>query len=435
MKIALSITIFLCIVIVKAQALKAADVEPPPGFTSLFDGKTLAGWRGRPGSDPRKEAAMDDATRQKRQAAWNADRDEHWTVDTDKGEIVSDGKGVYLTTEEDYGNFELYVDWNLAPNGDSGIYLRGTPQVQIWDPSDSGQFQNGNQRGSGALWNNSNDNPGKWPLVKADNPTNEWNTFRIRMIGSLVWVWLNDKLTVDGAVMENYFDRKLPMFATGCIQLQTHGSETRFRNIFVREIPADEADKLLREHGGSDYLSIFNGRDFDGWAGPLDKNAIEDQTILAQHGTIYTEKEYGDFSVQFEFKLPPGGNNGLAIRYPGQGDTAYVGMCELQVLDDPHSRYAELDPRQYHGSAYGMIAAHRGYLRPAGQWNFQRVTVMGSTIKVELNGNVILDGDLSKVTEYMANSPHPGKDRGKGHFGLAGHGDPVVYRDLEIKEL
>jgi hypothetical protein len=240
---------------------------------------------------------------------------------------------------------------------------------------------------------------------------------------------------VDGAVMENYFDRKLPMFATGCIQLQTHGSETRFRNIFVREIPADEADKLLREHGGNGYVSIFSGRNFDGWAGPLDKNAIEDNTILAQHGTIYTEKEYGDFSVQFQFKLPPGGNNGLAIRYPGQGDTAYVGMCELQVLDNPHSNYAELDARQYHGSAYGMIAAHRGYLRPAGQWNFQRVTVMGSTIKVELNGNVILDGDLSKVTEYMANSPHPGKDGEKGHFGLAGHGDPVVYRDLEIKEL
>ncbi len=435
MRIALSLIISCGLAAAQSVSLQAAVNQPPDGFTSLFNGQDLDGWRGRPHLDPRDEAAMDEATRQQKQAAWNDDRDKHWSVDTEKGEIVSDGHGVFLTTEKDYGNFELYVDWNLAPEGDSGIYLRGVPQIQIWDPENSAQFQNGNQKGSGALWNNNDDNPGKWPLVKADNPTNEWNTFHVRMVGSRVWVWLNGKLTVDGAVMDNYYDRDLPMFTTGCIQLQTHGSETRFRNIFIREIPNDEANRLLREQGGDGYVSIFNGENFDGWAGPLDQNDIQDNTILAHHGTIYTEKEYGDFSVQFEFKLPPGGNNGLAIRYPGSGDTAYVGMCELQVLDDPHPRYATLDPRQYHGSAYGMIAAQRGYLRPAGEWNFQRVTVKGSTIKVELNGSVILDGDLAQVTEYMANSPHPGKDRKQGHFGLAGHGDPVLYRDLEIKEL
>lgn len=139
--------------------------------------------------------------------------------------------------------------------------------------------------------------------------------------------------------------------------------------------------------------------------------------------------------ARLEFQLPPGGNNGLAIRYPGTGDTAYVGMCELQVLDNEHPKYAKLDARQYHGSAYGMAAAQRGYLRPTGEWNFQEVTVKGSKIKVELNGVVILDTDLATAKDYMANSAHPGKDRPSGYFGLAGHSDPVAFRNISIKKL
>ena len=139
--------------------------------------------------------------------------------------------------------------------------------------------------------------------------------------------------------------------------------------------------------------------------------------------------------ARLEFKLPPGGNNGLAIRYPGQGDTAYKGMCELQVLDNEAEKFAKLDARQYHGSAYGMVAAHRGYHRPTGEWNFQQVTVNGSTIKVELNGTLILDCDLKTVKEYMGDRPHPGKDRTSGYFGLAGHSDPVEFRNLSIKKL
>src|SRR5262249_51813247 len=127
--------------------------------------------------------------------------------------------------------------------------------------------------------------------------------------------------------------------------------------------------------------------------------------------------------------------NGLAIRYPGQGDTAYVGMCELQILDDTADKYAKLDPRQYCGSPYGMVAAKRGYLRPVGEWNFEEGTVKGSKIKVELNGTVIVDADLSKVSDYMANSAHPGKDRARGFFGFAGHGDPVEFRHVVIKPL
>ena len=135
--------------------------------------------------------------------------------------------------------------------------------------------------------------------------------------------------------------------------------------------------------------------------------------------------------------MPPGGNNGLAIRYPGEGNPAYDGMCELQVLDSEAPKYANLDARQFHGSAYGMAAAHRGYLREVGEWNFQIVEVRGSTILVELNGTQILDADLSTVTNLMheATTPYLGKDRTHGYFGFAGHSDPVAFRNIFIKEL
>ncbi len=149
-------------------------------------------------------------------------------------------------------------------------------------------------------------------------------------------------------------------------------------------------------------------------------------------GTIYTQDQFTNFVARLEFKLPPGGNNGLAIRYPVKGDTAYVGMCECQVLDDNYEKATgqKIDPRQAHGSAYGMAAAHRGYQHPIGEWNYQEVTVRGSTLKVELNGTVILEVDLAPITSFMADKAHPGKDRSSGHFGFAGHNDPVMFRNI-----
>jgi hypothetical protein len=224
------------------KASKPVKPKAPKGFTVLFDGKDLTGWRGRqPNYNPVEEAKLSPEEHSAKQTAWNAARDAHWKVDTEKGEIVSDGKDPHLATIKDYGDFEFYVDWLMvSPNGDSGIYLRGLPQVQIWDPSNPREVRNGAEKGSGALWNNKADNPGKWPLVKADNPVGQWNTLKIRMIGDKVWIWLNDKLTVDGQALDNvYFDKTgaTPVPDRGPIELQTHNSEMRFRNIYVREIP------------------------------------------------------------------------------------------------------------------------------------------------------------------------------------------------------
>jgi hypothetical protein len=411
---------------------------PPPGFKPLFNGKDLTGWRGGDTFDHRKWLAMPDAIRDGTNQLWTADMRKHWSVEN--GELINDGYGKYATTEKDYGDFELLVEYKTVPKADSGIYLRGVPQVQIWDFTEKEKFNMGADKGSGGLWNNSAGAPGKDPLVLADRPFGEWNKFRIRMVGARVSVWLNDKLVVDHANMENYYDRKQPVPAKGPIELQTHGGEIRWRNIFIREIGSNEANQILSAKGGEGFQSAFNSRDFTGWEGPVENYDVIEGALVCKPkkgGTIFTKDEYGDFIARLEFKVPSGGNNGLAIRYPGKGDTAYVGMCELQVLDDNYEQatQSKLDPRQTHGSAYGMVAAQRGYQHPVGEWNFQEVTVQGSRITVELNGTVILDTDLGSVKEFMANSPHPGKDRATGHFGFAGHNDPVAFRNVQLKKL
>jgi len=423
-----------------ASPAAAEEVKPPKGFVALFNGKDLTGWWGLGTEDPAKWMALSPEEFAKKKQASIENIRQHWTVEN--GELVNDGHGLYLTTDKNYGDFELLIDYKTVPKADSGIYLRGLPQVQIWDWTEEAKFKLGADKGSGGLWNNRG--AGKDPLVLADKPFGEWNSFRIVMVGEYVTVYLNDKLVVDHARLENYFNRNAPAPKEGPIQLQTHGGEIRWRNVYLREIPAEEANKILQQGGlnkkqaQNEFKPLFNGKDFTGWAGPIDNYEVVDGAIMCKKGkggTIYTEEEFSDFVVQLEIQLPPGGNNGLAIRYPGKGDTAYVGMCELQVLDDSAPGYAKLDPRQYHGSAYGIAAAHRGYQRPVGEWNFQEVTVEGSRIQVVLNGFRILDADLASINEYMANSPHPGKDRKSGHFGFAGHSSPVKFRNVAIKRL
>ena len=438
--------LLLCVVLLSPCRAE----EPPAGFAALFNGKDLAGWRGGTTYDHRQLLELPEAERAALLAKWNAelagkDGRPHWKVEG--GELVNDGAGSYLTTEREYGNFELLAEWKILPVTDSGIYLRGVPQVQIWDPTQPDPQHNGSAKGSGGLWNNAKTSPGRDPLVRADQPTGQWNRFRILMVGSRVSVWLNGQVVVDHALLENYYEQKRPaearrpVPARGPIQLQTHNGGTRWRNLFVRELGSGEASSVLAAKGGEGYQAIFNGRDLDGWAGPIDAVAVKNGALVWQEkkgGTIYWNHELADFQARVLFKLPPAGNNGLAIRYPGKGDTAYEGMCELQVLDENYDKVkAKIDPRQVHGSAYGMVAAARGYQHPIGEWNFEEVTVQGSRVKVELNGTVILDADLGAVdlSKVMANKAHPGKDRKSGFFGFAGHNDPVEFKDVLIKPL
>jgi hypothetical protein len=405
--------------------------KPPKGFTALFNGKDLTGWHGMPHFDPYRLEKMSEQQRRTQIEKWTEDANKHWQVKD--GELINDGAGAYLTSDQEFGDVELLVEFRTVSKAASGIYLRASPQVQIGNWTKEGRH-----KGSGGLLHNLPTSPGRDPIVLADKPFGQWNQFRIVQVGERTTVYLNDKLVVDHARLENYWDRKLPLRKKGPIQLQTHGGEVRWRNLFVREVPPAEANRILRKHGSGGFKDVFNGKDFTGWAGPVANYEVKDGAIVCRPkkgGNIYTVEQFDDFVARVEYRLPPGGNNGLAIRYPGKGQASSVAMCEVQVLDDDAPRYKGLDPRQYNGSAYGMVPAHRGYLRPVGEWNFMEVVVRGPAIQVELNGTRILDADLSKVTTFMSNRPHPGKGRTSGHFGFCGHNDPVAFRSIQIKAL
>lgn len=415
--------------------------EPPNGFQALFNGKNLEGWWGESTTNPRNYMSLRSEQLEKRKRKSLDRLQQHWRVVN--GVLENDGNGPFLTTDQFFGDVELRLEYRIEPGTDSGVYLRGVPQVQIWDPTEHSE-------GSGGLWNNPDSWPGNTPAVRADRKPGNWNQLRIFMVGERVTVVLNGKRVVDHARLLNFFDkntsrdRRTPVPRKGPIQLQTHGGETQWRNIFIRPIDPKEANRILRRGGvnksrDESFEPIFNGRNFDGWMGALDSYRITDGNIQCKpghRGHIYTKETYDDFAVQLDVRLPEAGNNGLAIRYPGNGNPAFDGMCELQVLDNTAEKFSDLDPRQYHGSVYGQWPADRGYLRETGEWNFQEVTVDGSHITVELNGTTILEKDISTIEEFMdKNSKYKGRRLKSGHFGFAGHNDPVSYRHIRIKEL
>ncbi|SIN82251.1 3-keto-disaccharide hydrolase [Algoriphagus halophilus] len=191
----------------------------------------------------------------------------------------------------------------------------------------------------------------------------------------------------------------------------------------------------------SDFISLFNGTNLEGWVGNKESYKAVDGMIVIDPkgsggGNLYTEKEYGDFVLRFEFQLTPGANNGLGIHAPLTGDAAYMGK-ELQILDNTAEKYAELHEYQYHGSVYGVIPAKRGYLKPVGEWNQEEVIVKHPKIKIILNGEVILEGDYLEASKNgtLDGKDHPGLQRSSGHIGFLGHGDVVHFKNIRIKEL
>ena len=205
------------------------DNTPPDGFKTLFNGKNLKGWKGLVENPPAR-AKMSVEQLNEKQTKATIEALKHWQVES--GEISYDGKNDSLCTEKDYGDFEMLVDWKIEPHGDSGIYLRGSPQVQIWDDEPAAALK----VGSGGLYNNQK-NPSN-PTARADNPPGQWNRFRILMIGDKVSVFLNNVLVVQDVTMENYWERDKPIYPIGQIELQHHGSHLKFKNIYLREIKA-----------------------------------------------------------------------------------------------------------------------------------------------------------------------------------------------------
>ncbi|MBN1505600.1 MAG: DUF1080 domain-containing protein [Sedimentisphaerales bacterium] len=413
--------------------------RPPAGFVALFNGKDLTGWKGLlkgPYDNPAKRATLSPEKAAELQQEADENMRAHWkAVD---GVLVFDGKGRSLCTARDYGDFEMLVDWKILKGGDSGIYLRGSPQVQIWDTANR---LVGAQVGSGGLYNNQK-NPSK-PTKVADKPIGEWNSFRIIMIGDKVTVMLNDELVVDNVVMENYWERDKPIYPTGQIELQNHGNFLYFRNIYIREIPREKAvNALTDEEKSQGFVQLFNGADLTGWTGNTEGYPVRDGVIVVDPtkgggGNLYTEKDYGDFVFRFEFRLTPGANNGIGIRAPVTGDSAYKGM-EIQILDEDSPRYRGwLKDYQHHGSIYGVVPAKPGHLQPVGEWNSEEITANGNQITVKLNGVTIVDADIEKAStpETIDHNQHPGLKNKTGRIAFLGHGDPVEFRNLRIKTL
>jgi len=227
------------------NVIRATSPDAPEGFRAIFNGSNLDGWYGlNPHPAARLQGEKREANLQQQRAEFSA----HWRVEN--GELVNDGHGPYATTEEEFGDLEFLIEYKTVAKADSGIYLRGTPQVQIWDWHQAFDPQRPTRKphlGSGGLFNNTPGAAGRDPMQLADKPFGQWNQFRIRQVGDRTWVWLNGKLVVDAAVMENFWDREQRLPAKGPIMLQTHGGEIRWRNLFVRSIAPEEATRWLAE--------------------------------------------------------------------------------------------------------------------------------------------------------------------------------------------
>ena len=406
------------------------------GFVSLFNGKDLTGWKGLV-MNPIARAKMSDSALKAAEQKATEKMKNDWVVKD--GLLVFTGHGDNLATEKKYGDFEMYVDWKITEKGDAGIYLRGSPQVQIWDTS---RREVGAQVGSGGLYNNIK-NQSK-PLVVADNKIGEWNNFHIIMKGEQVTVYLNGVLVTDNIPLENFWDRKSPIFSKEQIELQAHGTYVAYRNIFLREIPTDEIISLSEEEKNDGFVSLFDGTNLDSWTGNKSSYLVEEGVVVVNPnktgegggGNLYTKEEYTNFIYRFDFQLTPGANNGIGVHAPLEGDAAYVGM-EIQVLDNEADIYKALQPYQYHGSVYGVIPAKRGFLKPTGEWNQEEIMVNGTQIKVTLNGNVITEGDYAEASKNgtMDHKEHPGLLRTTGHIGFLGHGDVVRFKNMRVKVL
>ena len=431
--------------VVMAAPLAVAQTEVPAGWTALFNGRDLDGWRGRPHFDPAKEAEGTPEERAQRQADWDADMRRHWTVEN--GLIVSDGQGVFLTTDREFGDFELMLEWMLpASCADSGIYLRGNPQVQIWDPACERDFKHGCEKGSGGLWNNPAESTGKWPRVKADRPIGEWNSMRITMKGDRATVVLNGQVVVGDCPLANYFQKGQPLPARGPIQIQTHGAPMHVRNVFIRDLGSfDLAAPGWRDLGEADFTNVNCAADT--WTWTPDRVACTGQPV----GVIRTKEPVADFEMSVEWRhLSDGGNSGVFLWAPKEAlDSIKPGQLppggiEVQVLDHGYtakyekstgkkadwfttdgdvfpvgsSRMKPFQPTAPRGSRSFPRERHS---RGTPEWNHYFIRALEGEVRLWVNGHEVSGGsDCNPSSGYLC---------------LESEGAPVEFRRMKIREI
>jgi hypothetical protein len=352
----------------------------------LFNGKNLAGW---------------DITNCK--------------VTVEDGALVLDEGNGFVRSNLQYGDFVLELDWRARQPSkyDSGIYVRSqfpsSQRSRNWPDRyqiNLKEGEEGNLVGVPSASSKGLAKPG------------EWNHFKITAVGPKLSLEINGK---PAWTYEGLKD------ATGYIGLQSEtpiGGQFEFKNMKLTELG---------------FQSLFNGKDLSGWQGDKTGYKVEDGKIASLptgRGNLYTEEEYGDFAVRFDFRLEPGANNGLAVRAPLSGDAASRGM-EIQILDDTNPQYKGIQPYQAHGSVYGIAPAKRGHLNPVGEWNSEEVICRGRHVTVNLNGTTIVDVDLDEAStpHTIDKREHPGLKRDSGYIGFCGHGAKVEFANLRVKRL
>ncbi|HAX44060.1 MAG TPA: DUF1080 domain-containing protein [Solibacterales bacterium] len=201
------------------------------------------------------------------------------------------------------------------------------------------------------------------------------------------------------------------------------------------------ASALAAQQAETGFKSLFDGSTLNGWKlirGRGRGYVVENGVIVCPEdggGNLFTEREYGDFVLRLDWRLWEGGNNGIGIRAPLEGDAAYVGM-EIQVLDDESPKYkGRLKPTQYTGSIYDVFPARTGFVKRDGAWNSYEITAYGPRIHIVLNGETTLDADLSRVADEAVLRRHPGLRRRSGHIGFLGHGTRVEFRNIRVREM
>src|SRR6478736_2857128 len=436
-----------------ASAIGAADNTPPAGFTALFNGNDLTGWKGLV-DDPPKRARLTQEQLVHAQAKADEKMRAHWSVDDDV--LVFDGAGDSLCTVKDYRDFEMLVDWKIEPNGDSGIYLRGSPQVQIWDPDSKPAAG----IGSGGLYNNKR-GPHN-PLVKADHPIGQWNTFRIRMIDDKVTVWLNGQLVVDNVALENYWERGKPIYPVGQIELQSHQSRLCFRNIYIKELLAEAVSPSTDEPAASSAPKAFIDGQGPGWVGLGETDFVnvncDPDTWSWKDGVVHctgkpvgvlrTTKEYTNFELVAQWKhLQSAGNSGIfvwadpdSIKDLPQGK--FPKCLELQVLDHGYKEQYEksgkradwfttngdlipvngfkmnpFEPRSPDGS---RSFPRKNLSRAFGQWNHYYARAINGEVRLWVNGE-----EVSGATECKPSG---------GYICLESEGAPIDFKEIRVRE-
>ena len=334
-------------------------------------------------------------------------------------QIIEVGTGDFLVVGDGSDRFALTSP--ISPDTSKGKFYKagGTPYT-----IHKGRI---NWYGRDPLWKDKLDYRGPHDV---ENKVGEWNKLECIAEGDKVTVFLNNVLVNEAWNVKP---------SRGKIQIQSEGAEMFVRSVEL--IPLAVAAGNAKDDEG--FTKLFNGKDINNWVGSKSEYIVENETISfipkpgnRYGGNLFTDKEYGDFNLRFDFKLTDSANSGLAIRSPLSGETAFDGI-ELQIIDNESEKYRNIKPWQYHGSVYGVIPAKRGYLKPVGEWNHQEVIVRGSKVKVILNGETILDGDIADAGKNgtLDGKDHPGLKREKGHIGFLGHGSIVWFKNIRIKEL